>query len=85
LARIAGRVSTVGVESPYGLFLYCRQLGNYRGPAGLNRTQKPLGFSENFPAAKDFFLLFPGWMFLIYMRGIPAGFSPELGNPDPQL
>lgn len=32
--------------------------------------------SENFVHGKDFFLLFPSWMFLIYMRGVLAECSP---------
>lgn len=43
-------------------------------PAGLGRTQMRLGFSENCPVVKDFFLLFPAWMFLMDMKGVPAGF-----------
>jgi hypothetical protein len=34
------------------------------------------GISRNRNYFKDFFLLFPFWMFLIYMRGVLAECSP---------
>jgi hypothetical protein len=40
-----------------------------------NFGEVQLAFGE-FGYLKDFFLLFPFWMFLIYMRGVLAEFSP---------
>jgi hypothetical protein len=54
-----------------------RIVGNPSVILGL-RPQRPghvLTFGE-FGYLKDFFLLFPFWMFLIYMRGVLAEFSP---------